>query len=488
MYNVKKIYQQILKEGISVQKITDKSKNHYGKIAVANSKEQMMINRGYTCGSIETLYENVESVTHFTPNVFNYLSRKEYVITGHEEKNLKQINAFVVDVDNPTMELGELLSLSIEKDLIPSLVLKTDKGFHMYYILDKPVFVSKKTNFKSLNVAKRISKNLRIVLSEVIKGVDIKCNHFGYFRCPNHQNVLFYDENHFYNFKAMMEWSKEETQDRVNYLTLVFNQKDSEAKTKLFKRYKQVDTEWYSALCRAAHIHAGDGYGRNNTIFTLSLANYQSDVDMDDCIDRMDEFNSNLEYPLNHVDVERIVTSAYSGKYNQASKDYVQALLESWTRLPFSSKAFNGYYKFKKQRKDRIYSHANEREQDIIEYIDTHALKGYLEMSLRDLAKVFNISINALRNALKQSKKVKVTVLGKGRYARTLIYTSVSILKYIQSLKSLNHNSYNELLELIDLLKNMKVSNVMKKAVKTILRDSQIFKETRRPGRTEMLI
>src|SRR5699024_2815246 len=95
MFNLHSIYSEILKKGISELRIKNKSINPYGKIAVANSKNQMIFNRGYTVGSIETLMSNSNVATHFTPNVFHWLSRKNNVVAGHEEKNLKQINAFV---------------------------------------------------------------------------------------------------------------------------------------------------------------------------------------------------------------------------------------------------------------------------------------------------------------------------------------------------------------------------------------------------------
>ena len=104
MFNLQSIYSEILKEGISDLKIKDKSMNQYGKIAVANSKNQMIYNKGYTVGSVETLMSNSNVATHFTPNVFHFLSRKNNTVAGHEEKNLKQINTFVIDFDTDNIQ------------------------------------------------------------------------------------------------------------------------------------------------------------------------------------------------------------------------------------------------------------------------------------------------------------------------------------------------------------------------------------------------
>ena len=58
--------------------------------------------KGYIVTSKETLLEDATDLTHFTPNVyrkFGYSDEKRRMIKGFEEKNLLQINTFVVDID-----------------------------------------------------------------------------------------------------------------------------------------------------------------------------------------------------------------------------------------------------------------------------------------------------------------------------------------------------------------------------------------------------
>lgn len=160
------IYQAILKDGISTTRLSTENVNSFGKIAVATSKELMIMNRGFTVGAVETLMTNTKSATHWTPNVYKYLKRQNGIITGHEEKNLKQINAFVLDVDNENITYTDILSTGLELDFVPSLILKTDKGYHVYFILDQPIFVTAKTKFRSLNTAKYVSKNIRELFSK----------------------------------------------------------------------------------------------------------------------------------------------------------------------------------------------------------------------------------------------------------------------------------------------------------------------------------
>lgn len=46
--------------------------------------------------------------------------------------------------------------------------------------------------------------------------------------------------------------------------------------------------------------------------------------------DFLDEYNSNLSYPLKGATVNVITDSAYSGKYNGPTKEYVQDLLTTY--------------------------------------------------------------------------------------------------------------------------------------------------------------
>ena len=222
--------------------------------------------------------------------MYQYLSRKNGTVSGHEEHNLKQINTFVIDFDSDAIAYTDILIAGLDLAVLPTLILKTDKGFHAYFVLEQPVFVTKKTQYKSLKVAKKISQNLRIAFSEQVSGVDIACNHFGYFRCPNKNNVVYYDENQMH-IQDLMDWSQRQSDDAMSHLHLIVDNTLTQLIVKLMKNG--------ITLIQQSQIHAGYDLGRNNSIFTLSLANYQSDVPIDVCLNKMDQFNSTLEVPLN---------------------------------------------------------------------------------------------------------------------------------------------------------------------------------------------
>lgn len=471
------IYQAILKGGISTTRLSMDNVNSFGKIAVATSKDLMIMNRGFTVGAVETLMTNTKSATHWTPNVYKYLKRQNGIITGHEEKNLKQINTFVLDVDNENITYTDILSTGLELDFVPSLILKTDKGYHVYFILDQPIFVTAKTKFRSLNTAKYVSKNIRELFSKKIEGVDLTCNHFGYFRIPNQSNVVTYNENITYSFKDLMAWSKRYAEEKIiNFET----EKEMRRIDPNGTYIKQVKETWYRKLILQAKIYPKNGYGRNNAIFTLSLANYQSYVDKVDCLNKMEYFNELLQYPLSLQEIQRIVNSAYSGKYRGATKEYVESLTESWCGKKYTTSAFNHMVKHRKLRKDRKNSHAFEREQDIIKYLSENQKQGFVVISLRDLAKHFNISLNAIRNVLKQSKIIKTKTVGKGRYTITKIYTLQTLVQHVQNIKANTILRLSEINEVMNLLPHRLAEAVEEILKETrITHDRQAFKELR---------
>src|SRR5699024_2254187 len=125
-------------------------------------------------------------------------------------------------------------------------------------------------------------------------------------------------------------------------------------------QHKQIEEAWYRELVQQHHIHGGEDCGRDNTIFTLSLATYQYDITFELCLNKNDQFNAMLERPLKNKEVEKTVKSAYSGKYRGASRKYIERIMNYWVNKKYKPRAFNHWCKHKKSRQDRKYSHAEE--------------------------------------------------------------------------------------------------------------------------------
>ena len=87
---------------LKLEKAIPEKQNKQGAIAMYRSKAQMAKSWGTIYTSKEAVYDNYATSTHWTPNVFNYLTytdASKHYVKGAKEQNLSQINTLVVDVD-----------------------------------------------------------------------------------------------------------------------------------------------------------------------------------------------------------------------------------------------------------------------------------------------------------------------------------------------------------------------------------------------------
>lgn len=82
---------------------------------------------------------------------------KDGVVGGHSEKNLSQINLFVVDIDSKEKEFTEILLDALDFCFFPTVILETAKGYQALYALEEPLYITSKTEFRTLKIAKLIS-------------------------------------------------------------------------------------------------------------------------------------------------------------------------------------------------------------------------------------------------------------------------------------------------------------------------------------------
>ena len=373
--------------------------------------------RGFIVTSKETLAAEANRLTHWTPNTyqrFGYTDDTRTYIKGFEDANLSQINTFVVDIDTKRHSVNDIMLACIDNSIgEPSMVLETPNGYQVYFILAQPIFISNKNNFRSLVVAKRIANNLKLSLSSV--NADMYCNDFGFFRMPNAHNVVWYSEAR-YTVKELINWSMRQDDEESRTLFVVPHKMTSRS---------VMESEWFAALLHATDIKGQKGQiGRNNTLFTLALVCYQEGMDKGRAYDLLDEFNSNLRYPLSVFDMRATLNSAYCGKYNGASRSYVESLLETYVvgGSDFTVSLGSTYwYKHKKERKDRVRSHYDEWEQDIIDYLTDKqgALEPFVWHTQKELCAAVGIAQSSLNVVMKKSNKLLKTVVGRGCTAKT---------------------------------------------------------------------
>lgn len=406
-----------------------------GVVFVSPSKADLTEGKGYVVTSYETLREKHQQLSHWTPNTYRggtYYDFANRKIKGHTRENLKQINVIGFDIDSKNVDIYGLYLGCEELGLPrPNLLLETPRGYQVFFVLETPFYIHKQGDYKSLRVAERLSRNIRKALA-TFAPIDTNCVPFGFFRMPNEDNVLdFYSEAA--TTSELVAWSKQ-YEAKHTPLHVVYGGDDA-------SDVDYVSSEWYRALLSTPDIDKGHySASRNNTLFTLALANYASKRAFDVAYDELDEFNSRLHAPLTKNEFEKIMNSAYSGKYDGVKREYAEGILELWTdgNAPFHGK--KGWYKFKKNREDRERSHYDEREEDILAYLNTHqSLKNpFLKASLSVLAKQLGMALSTLKEVLKRSRRLVVKSVGRGRKAYTKVTSRKLYAQHVLYLRKQN--------------------------------------------------
>lgn len=444
MGNLQALFNLILHEGLIEYKkigsrasltrqiavIRQDTQNKNGIVFVTRSKEDLFSShgvKGYIISSKETVVEDCNLLSHWTPNVFNYgtyTNQRRNYIKGHVEKNLQQINTFVVDIDSKKQSYTEILTVAMDHSIgAPTLILETPKGFQAYFVLDKPLFISNRNDFRGLKVAKRISENIKRSLAKVLQGVDLSCNDFGFFRMPKEENIRWFSKDMTFEFGHLIEWSRRQDDDYGRGLFVVHEQKAI---------HDVTQEAWFQELLAAKHVKGQQGQiGRDNLLFTMALACYSAGKEENETYNLLDELNSSLHAPLKHSEVEKIMKSAYKGRFKGAHSSYIQQLLEEWgsgKEIPIQSNP-NGWHKFKKARKDRKRSHYDEWESDILAYIskETNISTPIKWTTQKLICEEIGISRSTFNEVVKQSSKIMMKTEGKGCKAQTGL-TSVSVL------------------------------------------------------------
>lgn len=411
---IKTIHSMILKDGLRQFKFknskyqTTPFEEQKGSIFGYRNKKNMVSGRGIVLTSLEAIEENQNSFSHWTPNVYRYgtyTQTKPRVTQGHSENNLRQINTFYIDFDiknqKESINFSDILVSSLDLGFMPTLILKTEKGYQAYFVLKDAAYVTASTGFKVVNVAKMISQNIREHFKKDNLPVDMTCNHFGIARIPRKDNIEYFEKNNIYTFAEWFSWSMQ--QDDLEYAKkpnlLVLTGTEGQ---------KQIDEPWYRLLKNTSKIRGEKALmGRNNVIFTLALANYASGIAQSDCMEELSDYNAELETPLKKNEIKKTVASAYSGKYEAASRDFIKMLCQTWVNPSLNSKDLfihQGWYKFKKSRDQRQRSHFSEWKEDVLTYINQQVNKEnpYLKIQKKDITSAVGVPERSLDHVLKQ--------------------------------------------------------------------------------------
>ena len=247
------------------------------------------------------------------------------------------------------------------------------------------------------------------------------------------------------DFQALMTWS-------INFANDQHQIKPQNTQRSFYARRtsRQIDQPWFQALINQTDIDQNVGYGRHNTIFTLALACYSSNVSQAQCFDILDEFNSNLTHPLATQHVQKVIFDAYSGQFHAASREYVNALLETWVpdadRRVYLQRSQTTWYKYAKPRTERVNSHVHEWQADLMAYFNKRISQDnnwFTRTSLRHISKELNICLGSLTKALKEliDQGLVYREKGHGRQA-TMFATRSSLLQHAMALKQAQRLNY----------------------------------------------
>ena len=424
--NIKTIYPLILKDGLRSYKfrnshlkpVSSAEEGKRGAIFAYRSKAHMIKARGLVLTSMEAIEENQDSFTHWTPNVYrfgSYSDSRRQITRGHAEENLRQINTFVIDFDlssDDVMTSGDILTAALDLGFMPTLILKSDKGYQAYFVLSEPAYVTAHSQFKVVKVAKEISQNWRSYFGQTLP-VDMTCNHFGICRIPRTDNIEFFDEEYTYSFQEWLNWSMKQSDlpfpSKKPNLTVISGTEGA----------KQTDEPWYKMLMNESNIKGTKNLmGRNSVLFTLALANFSSGVSQGDCEVVLNEFSLRLDEPVTTSELLKIIASAYSGKYEAASRDYIMLLCRAWVNKDLKAADLftkQRWYKFKKKRADRKNSHLYEWKADVMAYLEDfyQSEDPFIQTTKKALREALSIperSLDRVLKALKADQKIFFTI------------------------------------------------------------------------------
>ncbi len=461
MTKLAKIYSLIVGSGLrdfkyrnSHLKPVGYSEKSKGSIFGFREKELLKVGRGVIMTSLESLVESGHEFTHWTPNVYRYGKKLSAgIVEGYSEDNLRQINTFVIDIDDKKVDWTEILLKGLDSGFMPTMILETVKGYQVYFALSKPAFINKHTDFKVIKVAKRISSNLRKYYADRFN-VDLGCNDFGIFRIPGKDNVLYFDASNCYSFNEWLQWSYKREDALIGEKKPVMHLVKSE------NTRRQIDEPWFDLLLNKGNIHGQKGIlGRNNAILTLALAFFSSGKTKENCEYNLEQFNDRLEAPLKSSEVQRIINSAYSEKYKAAQRGYIVELLQTWVDPKLQEQDLflrrNGWYKFAKPRAKRKNSHFSELENDLLVYLRKKCTvdKPYLTCTAKELTAEIGMSLSSFKVVKKRlgaKNKIKFSST-KGRNGRTtLVLIEIFVVGVMSKKKALKSAYINSVAELIN--------------------------------------
>lgn len=339
-----------------------------------------------------------------TLKTIQYKAEENYYITSsgfyrndkRDKNSVRWINTINLDFDN--MDLLEVLD-SIERAGLPypSFLNRTPSGgYHAWYILNKPIRNGK--NNKARVLVESIQRSMAREVEADMQAIGIE----RWWRVP-HSNTVFLPTEYLetIDIEELITWREINCPE----------DKNTKYHIKSIKQKGILQQSLFVNLLKGVE----DGQ-RNHACLTLALAMKWDKIELPEALIKLTEWNKLNSPQLPQRKLEKIVKGAYFSKSLGPSTLICRDIFgetftyKSWTPTPA------------KPREERQRVHIDEWAEDIIEMLQKN--NNTWEGSQRELASILEAPFRSIQEALKllkESNKIDINIIGKGRAAKTCL-------------------------------------------------------------------
>lgn len=359
-------------------------------LGITDGPESKEIKYSLGLRTYRTLWKYIydDRAVFITPNQF--ISR-----TQRTEVMLEWMNAIVVDFDDTQNVVDALERMKLPKRSTPTLVNKTKKGLHFWYVFEKPVKATLGNQGRYKTIARAMAITAR---------ADQQCQSpTQFFRLP--RNIQVFQADARVNFNKLYEWAK-----------IVLKKHRDNVKT-IGTPAQLIKSEAFNTVLQGV----AEG-GRNTAAYSLAMVYRNADLAKTEALNTLLEWNRRNDPPLSVKEISDVIQCVYKKKGDR--------------RLPINNiKLLSGKsFKFgriitqKKDRSKRERTHYSEWLEDLKAYLKNQPERRW-EGSQKLLAVETEIPLRSLKEVLQIIKagdtELQMNTVGVGCKAKTILHYPV---------------------------------------------------------------
>lgn len=356
---------------------------------------------------------------------------------GRKKKYVRWINAIFIDVDNLEFDtVDELIKVFTDANLPKPTVINQTKhngvhsGYHVYWILEERIPGSPKVK----DLYTDIMRTMQDALNKEYPLMDVQVKDVNrYMQVPH--NIIYADYGNMTSFKSFTNWMIKQRKDKAKNVKSVKRLEVEETSpiemNKDFQSFtSNVNVRTLDLIDRIYFNEVAKGQ-RYLACFTLSmfykLIGYSRDKALTTLINWSNKHGySTAASPFTDSEVQSTVLHVYDNQYPWG---YMINNLKEVTGEKIV--AFNHHAL---ERKERKYSHYSEWINDIVTYLCENQI-GIINGSQDELADMFGVPLSSFKQIVKLLKEgefsdlITIEIVGKGRYATTIIKLTAQTVK-----------------------------------------------------------